>query len=78
MQLISKFSEGFRFHGFRLLLCVIDFYSKYPWVFLLKDKKCIMITKAFSKISDESKRKPSKILVNQDREFYNRTSKSFL
>ena len=37
-----------------------------------------MITKAFSKISDESKRKPSKILVNQDREFYNRTSKSFL
>ena len=31
MQLISKFNEGFR-----LLLCVIDIYSKYAWVFPLK------------------------------------------
>ena len=29
MQLISKFDKGFRF-----LLCVIDIYSKYAWVFL--------------------------------------------
>ena len=34
MQLISKFNKGFRF-----LLCVIDIYSKYSWVILLKDKK---------------------------------------
>ena len=34
MQLISKFNKGFRF-----LLYVIDFFSKYAWVVLLKDKK---------------------------------------
>ena len=44
MQLISRFSEGFRF-----LLCVIDIYSKYAWVILLKDKQGMMITNAFQK-----------------------------
>ena len=34
MQLISKFNKGSRF-----LLCIIDNYSKYAWVILLKDKK---------------------------------------
>ena len=44
IQLISRFSKGFR-----LLLCVIDIYSKYAWVIPLKDKKGIMITNAFQK-----------------------------
>ena len=30
----KKFSKGFRF-----LLCVVDIFSKYAWVVLLKDKK---------------------------------------
>ena len=38
MQLLSKFDKGFR-----LLLCVIDIYSKYPWVAPLKDKKGVSI-----------------------------------
>ena len=45
MQLISKFNKGFRF-----LLCVIDIYSKYAWVILLKDKKGISIVNGFQKI----------------------------
>ena len=44
MQLISKFNRGFRF-----LLYVIDIYSKYAWVFPLKDKKRITITNACQK-----------------------------
>ena len=60
MQLISKFNNGFR-----LLLCVIDIYSKYGWVIPLKDKKGIMLTNAFQKILDESNRKPNKIWVDK-------------
>ena len=44
MQLISKFNKGFRY-----FLCVIDIFSKYPWVVLLKDKKGVSIVDAFSK-----------------------------
>ena len=44
IQLISKFNKRFRF-----LLCVIDIYSKYAWVILLKDKKDTTITNAFQK-----------------------------
>ena len=42
MQLISKCNKGLRF-----LLCVIDIYSKYPWVVPVKDKKGITVTNAF-------------------------------
>ena len=34
VQLISKFNKRLR-----CLLCVIDIYSKYAWVFPIKDKK---------------------------------------
>ena len=51
MQLISKFDKGFRF-----LLCVIDIFSKYAWVVLLKDEKGISIVNAFQKILKESER----------------------
>ena len=59
MQLLRKFDKGFRFR-----LCVIDIYSKYPWVIPLKDKKRITITNAFQKILDESKLKPNKVWVD--------------
>ena len=49
MQLISKFNKGIR-----LLLCVIDIFSKYAWVVPLKDKKGITITNAFQKFLKES------------------------
>ena len=45
MQLISKFNKGYRF-----LLCVIDIFSKYPWVVPLKDKKGASIVNAFQSI----------------------------
>ena len=73
MQIISKFSKGFRF-----LLCVIDIYSKYAWVISLKDEKGISITNAFRKIIKKSNREPNKIWVNKGSEFYNRSIKSWL
>ena len=44
MQLISKLNKEFRF-----LLCVIDIFSKYTWVVLLKDKNGVSIVKCISK-----------------------------
>ena len=49
MQLLSKFDKGFRF-----LLCVIDIFSKYARVVLLKDKKGVCIVDAFQKRLDDS------------------------
>ena len=42
MQLLSKYNEGIRY-----LLCVIDIFSKYVWVVILKDKKGV--TRQFKK-----------------------------
>ena len=42
MQLISKFNKGFRF-----LLCAIDIFSKYAWVFPLKHKKELQLLMLF-------------------------------
>ena len=73
MQLISKFNKRFWFS-----LCVIGVYSKYLRVVHLKDKKVIIITKAFQNILNESNRKPNKIWVDKGREFCNRSMKSWL
>ena len=56
MQLLNKFNKGFR-----ILLCVIDIFSKYAWVILLKDKRDVSIVNAFQKVLDGSSRKPNKI-----------------
>ena len=56
MQLISKYSIEVQF-----LLCVIDIFSKYVWVVLLKDKKIITITNAFQKILDKFERHKANI-----------------
>ena len=71
MQLLSKFNKGFRF-----LLCVIDIFSKYAWVIPLKDKKSISIVNAFKQILKESNRKPNKIWVDKESEFYNNSFKN--
>ena len=72
MQLISKFNKGFRF-----LLCVIDFFSKYAWVVPLKDKKDVTITNAFQKVLKESDWKPKKIWVDKGSEFCNSSFKKW-
>ena len=73
MQLINESYKGFRF-----LLCVIDFFSKYAWVVPLKDKKGASIVNAFQKILKESDRKPNKIWVDKGSEFYNSSFKKWL
>ena len=73
MQLISNFDKGIRF-----LLCVIDIFCKYAWVVPLKHRKGITITNTFEKFLDTSKRKPNKIWVDKESEFYNWSMNSWL
>ena len=73
MQLIRKFDKKFR-----ILLCVIDIYSKYSWVVTLKNKKGVSIVNAFKSILKKSNRKSKKIWVDKGSEFYNRSMKSWL
>ena len=73
MKLLSKFNKGFRF-----LLCVIDIFSKYARVIPLKVKKGVSIVNAFQIILKESNRKPNKIWVDKESEFYNISFKKWL
>ena len=66
MQIISKCKTEL---GFYYVLLI--FFSKYPWVVPLKEKKGITIVNAFKIILDSSKRKPNKIRADQGSEFYN-------
>ena len=71
MRSLSKYNKGIKY-----LLCAIDLFSKYAWVFPLKDKKGISIINAFPKIISKW-RKPNKIWVDQGGEFYNKLFKGF-
>ena len=65
MQSLSKYNKENKY-----FLCAIDFFSKYAWVVPIKDKKRTCIVSAFQKTISEG-RKPNKIWVDQDSEFYN-------
>ena len=56
----------------KYLLCAIVVFIKYAWVKLLKDKKGKAVLNAFVEIVNESSRKPNKLWVDQEREFYNK------
>ena len=59
-------------------MCVIDIFSKYAWVFPLKDKKGVSIVDAFQKIYKKSNRNPKKIWVDKGSEFYDNSFKKGL
>ena len=72
MQSLSKYN------GIKYLLCTIDLFSKYACVIPIKDKKGTSIVSAFKKTISEGQRKPNKIWVDEDSEFYNKTFQDFL
>jgi hypothetical protein len=63
--------------GFNYVLCVIDCFSKYAWVVSLKTKTGLETRNAFAKIF-ELGRIPSKLQVDEGREFYNENVKKLL
>ena len=73
MQSLSRKNKGIKY-----LLCAIDLYSKYAFVIPLKYEKGISTVNAFDKIIKQSNRKPNKIWVNQEGEFYDNVFKKWL
>jgi len=67
MQAFSKFNRGVRY-----LLTVIDVFSKYGWMLLLKDKTGKSVADAFKEIFKKSKRKPTKLWTDRGLEFHNK------
>ena len=55
-------------------MCAIALFSKYAWIVPLKDKRGITIVNASQKTISKG-RKPNKIWVDQDCEFYNKPFK---
>ena len=72
MQSLSKCNKRIKY-----LLCGIDLFSKYAWVFPLNEKRGISIVNAFQKIILKG-RKPNKIWVDRSGEFYNKPFKRSL
>ena len=56
----------------KYLLCVIDVFTQYACVKPLKDKKGKTALNAFIEIVSESYFKPTKLWVDQGREFYDK------
>ena len=80
MQSLSKYNKGIKY-----LLCAIDLFSKYGWVVPIKEKKRTSIVNAFQKVISEGseaeskgQRKPNKIWVDKESEFYNNSFKKWL
>ena len=76
--IIRKFKKRKVYSRFRFLLCVIDIFSKYAWVFPLKDKEGVNIVNAFQKTLDKPGHKPNKIWVDKGSKFYNSPFKKWL
>ena len=69
---LSKYNNNYKF-----ILTVIDIFTKYAWAVPLKNKSGLSITNGFKTILSEG-RKPEKLWVDRDSEFYNKTFKSLL
>ena len=76
MQLITKHNKEIRF-----LLCVIDIFSNYALLILLKDKKDVTMVNPLQKTLNCSKEKQNcsnRIWVDKGSKFYNRSINSWL
>ena len=67
MQSLRKYNKGIKY-----LLFAVGLFSKYMWVFPIKEKKGTSIVNILKKIISKE-RKPNKIWVDQGSEFYNIT-----
>ena len=83
-DLIDKSSLSEYNNNHKFILTVIDIFTKYAWAIPLKNKSGLSITNGFKIGFSEHPqggseiRKPEKLWVDRDSEFYNKTFKSLL
>jgi len=65
MQAFSKFNRGVKY-----LLTLIDVFSKFGWMLLLKDKTGVSVAKALKEIFKQ--KNPEKLWTDKGKEFYNK------
>ena len=76
---LTKYNNNYKF-----ILTVIDIFTKYAWAIPLKNKSGLSITNGFKIVLSEhpqggsEPRKPEKLWVDRDSEFYNKTFKTLL
>ena len=63
--------------GLRYILVKIDNFSKYGWIYPLKNKKAITLKDSFENSLIISKRKPNLIESDRGKEFYNKIFQNF-
>ena len=73
MQKFSKWNKGIRY-----LLMVIDVFSKYGWIKVLKNKKTETVYEAFRNIIMESNRKPKMLWTDKGTEFTGKYFRNYL
>ena len=64
--------------GYKYILTVLDTFSKYEWVRLMKDKDKITASNAFEDTIKTSGRQPYKLWTDDGGEFYNHYFRSML
>ena len=62
----------------KYLLCVIDVFSKFPWVIPIQNKMGKTLIKAFQSIVQKSKRKPLSLQTDKGTEFKNKLFQQYL
>ena len=63
-------------NNYKLIITVIDIFTKYAWAIPLKKKSGLSITNYFKSILSEG-RKPERLWINRGSEFYKKTLNLF-
>ena len=74
----ERSKERSNVQSFKIILTVIDLYTRYAWAIPLKDKTGKTIVDAFEEIFELNERVPNKLWVDNGSEFYNKVFKKFL
>lgn len=72
IQALAPFNDGIRY-----LLTVIDTFTRFAWVRLLKDKRGETVLEAFKSVLDSANDKPRVIVCDRGTEFHNQKFKKF-